>query len=167
MAQAAKADVKTSQVGLKPVESIVDELTRMREAITLRAYQLFEEAGSNSGRELSDWLRAEQELVLAPPIELRQTGGDLVLEVAVVGLDLKDLDVQVAPEDILVQSKRAKPTHESEDDTVYQSEFPRGKLFRAVNLPHPIDPTRVRARYRSGLLEITAPLAESTESVEA
>lgn len=38
-----------------------------REAISIRAYQLFLERGGEPGKEDEDWLKAEQELLAAGP----------------------------------------------------------------------------------------------------
>jgi hypothetical protein len=43
-----------------PGESAADSIEP--EAISNRAYELFEERGREGGRELDDWLRAEREL---------------------------------------------------------------------------------------------------------
>jgi HSP20 family molecular chaperone IbpA len=49
--------------------------------------------------------------------------------------------------------------HAGEATTVHLCEFKRGNLFRAVHLPHPVNPAGARAEYTNGLLRLTLPLA--------
>jgi HSP20 family molecular chaperone IbpA len=48
-----------------------------------------------------DWLEAERELVWKPAIELEERDNEFLLEMAAAGVDPKDFDIQVTPEDIL------------------------------------------------------------------
>jgi hypothetical protein len=51
---------KTQSEHPQPAGSAADSIEP--EAISNRAYELFEERGREGGRELDDWLRAEREL---------------------------------------------------------------------------------------------------------
>src|SRR5262245_5197201 len=90
----------------KRTESILDDLNRVRESISERAYELFRNHDDLWSGPLGDWLRAERELVWRPAIELREKENSFELTAAVAGVDPKDLDVQVTPEDILIQSNK-------------------------------------------------------------
>ena len=145
------------RLDFRAVDSVWDELNAMRDAITRRAYEIFDGRGATAGRDLDDWLAAEQDLTWKPAIELVQKEGRLTLEATTPGFGPDELDVRVSPEDILIQSER---THQppTEGETVFQCEFARGKLFRDVQLPARIDPQQAKAEYRNGLLRITAPV---------
>lgn len=146
---------------LRAVDSVWDELNKMHGAIMRRAYEIFDGRGGAAGRDLDDWLAAEQDLTWKPAVELVGKHGQLTLKAAVAGLDPDQLDVHVSPEDILIQSQRMHqpPT---EGETLYQCEFVRGKLFRDVHLPVRIDPEKAKAEYRNGLLQITAPVIKDS-----
>jgi HSP20 family molecular chaperone IbpA len=53
-----------------------------------------------------------------------------------------------------------------QDGAVVLCEFVNGPLFRSYKFPEPIDPSRVSAEYRNGLLRVTAPLAHPATKVE-
>jgi HSP20 family protein len=145
----------------RTVDSVWDELNAMRDAIMRRAYAIFDGRGGGDGRDLDDWLAAEQELTWKPAIELVQEEGRLTLQATTPGFDPDELDVRVGPEDILIQSARTyQPSAGAE--TVFQCEFAKGKLFRDVHLPARIDPEQARAEYRNGLLRVTAPVVEDS-----
>ena len=146
------------QIELKKTDSIVGDLNRLHDEISRQAYDLFRHHEGFLTSALEDWLRAERDLVWQPAIELRQTDGQFELEAAVAGVDPRDLNVQVAPEDILITA-RGEHHHEAKRGTVHVCEFAAGRLFRSVHLPERIDPDSVKAELRNGLLRLTAAVA--------
>lgn len=57
---------------IRRTESIFDEIDRMQDRIMRRAYDIFCSNGGIFGRDIGDWLQAEQELVWKPAIELEE-----------------------------------------------------------------------------------------------
>lgn len=150
--------VKT-QIELKKTDSILDEITRIHDDISRRAYAL-SQSNEFWSDALESWLRAERELVWRPAVELRQTDGRFELVAALPGVNARDLDVQVTPEDVLIKADR-RQQHDSTEGTVHVREFSSGKLFRSIHLPDRIDPESVTAEYRDGLLRLTATVAKA------
>jgi HSP20 family molecular chaperone IbpA len=148
------------QVELKKTDSILDELNRLHEVISQRAYDLFRNHNGLFGGPLEDWLNAEREVVWRPAVELKQKDGEIELVAAVAGVEPKDLDVQVTPEDILITGA-SEHRHESKEGTVHLCEFQGGRLFRSIHLPDKIDPDSARAEYRNGMLRLTAAVAKA------
>src|SRR6266516_5735322 len=70
-------------VSIRKISSILDEMNQMQDRIMRRAYDLFERNGRLFGRDLDHWLQAERELLWKPAVELREAGGEFVLEAAV------------------------------------------------------------------------------------
>jgi HSP20 family molecular chaperone IbpA len=147
------------QVVLKKTDSVLDQLERLHDDISRRAYDLFRNHEGFFTGPLDDWLRAERELVWRPAVELRQKDGEIELIAAVAGVEPKDLDVQVTPHEILITAA-SEHRHESTEGTVHLSEFEGGRLFRPVHLPERINPASVKAEYRNGLLRVTAAVAK-------
>lgn len=154
------------QVQLNKRHSILDELDTMQRQITQRAFDLFNRRGASLGRALDDWLAAEREMVWRPPVEVSEKNEEFLVEAALAGVNAKQLDVEVTPEELLI---RSDTTHQhAPDETVYMCEFRLGKLFREIRFPRKIDPDKVRADYRDGLLRVWAPAAKEagTRKVE-
>src|SRR5207249_8842202 len=84
--------------------SILDAMQDMQKRIMRRAYEIFENNGSVFGRELDNWLQAEQELLWIPAIELRENEGSFLLEAAISGVDPKDLEIEITAEDIVLKA---------------------------------------------------------------
>jgi HSP20 family protein len=149
----AKEDVQ-----LTKTDSILDELTRLHNEISRRAYDFF--CGPEGRGPLGDWFRAEQELVWIPAIELRQKNGGFELEASIAGVDPKNLDVQITPQDILIKG-RARHRHETQEEIVHVCEFSAGQLFRSIHLPGRIDPDTAKAECRNGVLHLTVKVAKA------
>jgi HSP20 family molecular chaperone IbpA len=90
-------------------------------------------------------------------MEVRQSDGAYIVEAAVAGLEAAQIDVRVAPTDVLI-SANVHHRHQHTGDALL-CEFSTGPMFRSYHFTHPVDPTRTRADYKNGLLRITAPLA--------
>lgn len=148
-----------NDVGLRKAETIFNELDQLHTAISRRAYDLFRNRGGLWGGPLADWFNAERELVWKPAIELRQKDGQFEVLAATPGVEAKDLDVQITPEDILIKAE-IHHEHKPQEGSVQVCEFTEGQLFRSIHFPEKVDPESVTAEYRNGMLRITASIAK-------
>jgi HSP20 family protein len=148
---------------IKKTESIFDEINKLHDRITKRAYELFDGNGHVLGKDVEDWLQAERELVWKPTIELEEKDNEIRLRIATPGIDPKDLDIEVTPEHILV---KAETRHEHKEDKgqVHVCEFTSGNLFRSVHLPKKIDPDKVKAEFKNGVLVLNAKIAQDAQA---
>jgi len=145
-------------VPIRKTESVFDEVERMHDRIMRRAYEIFASSGGLFGKDLEDWKQAEQELVWKPAIELTEKGNQFRLELAAAGVDPKNIDIEVTPEDILIKAD-LHHEHGEQKGEVYACEFAHGNLFRAIHLPKKIEPGKVKAEFKNGLLTLNAPIA--------
>jgi HSP20 family protein len=147
---------------VKKTESIFDELQQMHDRIMKRAFEIFDGNGHTFGRDLENWLQAERELVWTPSIELEEKDNRFMLQVALPGVESKDIDIEVTPEEILVQAHLHREQKEKKGK-VHTSEFASGNFFRAVRLPKKIDTERVKAELKDGMLHLTAEVAQEAQ----
>ena len=144
-------------------KSIFDEIDRMQDRVVRRAYDIFSSNGGIFGRDFEDWLQAERELVWKPAIELEEKDDEFLLQIATPGVDPKDIDIEVTPEDILVKAE-VHHEHKAKKGEVYACEFASGNLFRSIHLPKRIDPDKVKAEFKNGMLSLKAPVAEEARA---
>jgi HSP20 family molecular chaperone IbpA len=123
---------------VKKTESIVDELNDVHDRIMKRAFDIFAGNGHAFGKDLEDCLQAERELVWRPAIEIQEKDEKILLRIATPGVDPKDIDIDVTPEDILVKAE-THHEHKEEKGKVHVCEFTSGSLFRSVHLPKKIE----------------------------
>ena len=145
-------------VAIRKISSILDEMTEMQDRIMRRAYDIFERNGRLLGRDLDHWLQAERELLWKPAVELREADGEYVLEAAVSGVNPEGIEIEVTPDDIVLKAD-THHEHEEKKGTVHICEFASGEMYRSIHLPKKINPDKVKAEFKNGLLRLTAEVA--------
>ena len=153
-------------LSLRKTESIFDEIIKINDRITRRAYDIFLGSGGILGKDLENWLSAERELIWKPAVELREKGREFLLEMVVPGMEAKDLDIQITPADLLVTGD-VHHEHKDEKGTVHMCEFHSSSLFRAIHFPKKIDPDKVKTEFKNGMLCIKAPIAVEQRAKKA
>ena len=121
----------TETVSIRKTKSILDEIEEINNRIMRRAYDIFASNGGIFGKDLDNWLAAERELLWKPAIELREKDNEFLVDIAVPGIDAKDLEIEVTADDVLV---RGETHHEHKEDkgTVHTCEFATGNVFRTI-----------------------------------
>jgi len=157
-----EADMK---VRCRTVDSVLAEVEGVQRHIAQRAREIFRARGGALGHAVEDWIKAERETIWRPALEVRRTRDAFVVEAAIAGIDPKQLDLQVTPTELVLGAPLHHSDREQEGEVVV-CEFAKGPLFRSYTFPDPVDPARVSAQYRNGMLRVTAPLAQPTTKVE-
>ena len=153
------------KIRCRMVDSVLTEVEGVQRHVAQRAQEIFRARGSALGHALEDWMKAERETIWRPALEVRRTKEAFVVEAAVAGIDPKQFDVQVTPTELVLAAHVHHADREQEGEVVL-CEFANGPLFRSYKLPEPVDPARVSAQYRNGLLRVIAPLAQPATKVD-
>ena len=88
-----------------------------------------------------------------PPMNVGSTPERVDTYFFAAGLDPKSIDVSIQQNLLTVSGSRNVPVNEEAD--YYRRERFDGEFHRVVALPEDVDPDRVDARYRDGVLQIT------------
>jgi HSP20 family protein len=102
----------------------------------------------------SDWV---------PSLDLSDRGDSLVAELEVPGMDPKDIDISVTG-DVLNISGEKKREREEKEHNYHLVERSYGKFSRSVRLPSTVNPDRVKASYKDGILSITLDKTEQAKT---
>lgn len=154
-------------VKVVPAQALTERLSRMREAVAHRAYEIFERRGHAHGRDIDDWLQAESELLRRFPHTVAQTNGAFVVFTELPGLwSADELVVGVEPRRLIVCGEReAQVTYSHESGTRMES---RTQSFvRVLDLPVEVDPARTTASLVEKTLEIVMPKTHPASPVVA
>lgn len=89
----------------------------------------------------------------APAVDIRETEESLLLTVDLPGVARESIDLEVDADSLTLQGERVC---ESSGRGV-RLERPAGRFRRSFRIGVPIDPTRVEAKYRDGVLAINLP----------
>jgi HSP20 family molecular chaperone IbpA len=152
-------DMATETLPIKKTDSIFGEIDKMRDRVMKRAYEIFDGKGQFFGGDLDNWLQAEHELLFEPSIELSEKDNEFFVNVAVPGMEPKDLEIEVTAEDLLVKGK-TRHEHQENKGKVHTCEFQSGSLFRTIHFPKKVNPDKVKAEFKNGMLHFKAPIAE-------
>jgi HSP20 family protein len=97
------------------------------------------------------WLEPEGELA----VDVYQTEEELVIQSAIAGIKPEDLDISIEEDVIIIRGKREKPFEEKED--YFTQECYWGPFSRNIILPVEVDPGRIKASMKEGILTIRIP----------
>lgn len=93
-----------------------------------------------------------------PPLNVFRKGEDIVVITEVPGIRKSDLQVQVKGNTILLSG--SKLAEYGEKASLHRRERLAGSFDRAITVPVEIDPDRIKAEYRDGILALYLPRAE-------
>src|SRR5262249_16081466 len=133
-----------ASIPIRTADTIFDEIEKVYDDITEKAYERFLERHGTYSLDIDDWLAAEKQLLWKPPVELMDKRDVFVVRVGLSGIDPSSIDVLATAEDVLIQSRE---------------ETCRPRIFRAVHFPVPVVPVQIHGTYVNQTLLLIAPKA--------
>jgi HSP20 family protein len=102
---------------------------------------------------------------LYPPVNVWEDGEAFYLEAEIPGVDMKDIDLEVVGNELTIKGRREPVAgSEGERPTFHRRERGVGEFSRVVMLPTDVNPDKVEATLRDGVLTITLPKAERVKA---
>jgi len=99
-----------------------------------------------------------------PEINVGRTPTSVEVFAFAPGIDPATLDVTIERNVLKLSGLRESPVPKGDAKTqLYANERPQGRFSRAVTLPDDVDPTKVEARYRDGVLRISIALSAAAQ----
>lgn len=99
-----------------------------------------------------------------PPVNIGSTPSAVEIYAFAPGIDPAKLEVSVDRGLLTLAGERTSALPEARDKTnVYAHERFVGKFRRVVSLPEDVDPARVQAQYRDGVLRVSVARRESAQ----
>ena len=125
-----------------------------------RMNRIFDEAFRGAGRQ------GEEEWALggswAPPVDIYEHDGTLVLKAELPGIDPKDVDIRVENNVLTLRGER-KLDQEVKRESCHRVERSYGTFSRAFTLPNVVDTTNIKAEFHDGVLRVTMPKREEAK----
>jgi HSP20 family protein len=94
-----------------------------------------------------------------PAVDIFEQGDDLILRAEVPGVQRENLNIQVEDGTLVLSGERRRES-EVREENAYRLERSYGKFSRSFRLPATVDPARITAQYRDGVLEVRLPKLE-------
>jgi len=96
-----------------------------------------------------------------PDVNVGATADQVDVYFYAAGIDPKALDISIQKNLLTVSG--ARPEKEVKDANFYRKERFAGEFRRAITLPEDVDPERVEASYKDGILHITVQRRETAK----
>ncbi len=121
-----------------------------------------------------DWLRfpfgreffSEMEAIpKRPAIETRVEDGKLIISADLPGIDPKDVDIKIVGDMLTIKGSREEKRETKKADYL-RREIRYGAFERSLRLPEGIKAEDLKAIYRDGVMELTAPMPKEAVSKE-
>ncbi|MGE5397707.1 MAG: Hsp20/alpha crystallin family protein [Chitinophagales bacterium] len=90
----------------------------------------------------------------SPRVEVLEVDNQIIVNAELPGVESRDLDVRVYPREVTLKAEKRKED-ETKSDNVHRSERFYGSISRSIPLPTEIDPDKVTASFKNGILKIT------------
>jgi HSP20 family protein len=95
-----------------------------------------------------------------PAVNIRQDEKTFIVEMAVPGLDKKDIHVEIEEDVLTISSEKKEESHE-EKENFTRREFHFSSFKRSFNIPESADGSKIEAKQENGVLYIRIPKKEA------
>jgi len=94
-----------------------------------------------------------------PSVDIYDETEKLVIKAELPGMDKKDISIDLKDRVLTLKGER-QMDNEVKEDRYYRREWAYGKFERSFSLPSHVNPERVKADYKDGVLKIEIPKPE-------
>ncbi len=98
-----------------------------------------------------------------PAVNIKENEKNFTLELAVPGMDKKDLKIDIN-EDVLTISSETKNENEEEQDGYKRKEFSYSSFCRSFYIPENVNKDKIGASYKDGILSVELPKQEEEKN---
>src|SRR5262245_38251742 len=95
----------------------------------------------------------------APPVEIYENKDSFVVKAELPWLKKEDIEVSLIGNSLVISGERKEESEEKGKET-YRSERFFGRFQRSIALRAPVDPNKIQASYKDGVLTVTLPKSE-------
>jgi HSP20 family protein len=98
-----------------------------------------------------------------PPVDIFQTGDqELVLKAELPDMERDNIDINIENFVLTIKGEK-KASPEVKDEQYHHVERRYGSFSRSFSLPQTVDPNKVSAEYKNGVLTVKLPLREEAK----
>jgi HSP20 family protein len=98
-----------------------------------------------------------------PAVNIREDEKRFTLDLAVPGIDKKDLNIEINEDVITISSEQKMEKEESHDD-FKRREFSYTSFCRSFYLPENVNKEKIEANYKDGILSVVLPKDEEEKA---
>ncbi|MBO0727076.1 MAG: Hsp20/alpha crystallin family protein [Blastocatellia bacterium] len=130
-------------------------MRRFSEEMERAVEHMVEDLGLSQGRGFGEMM------AWSPAVEVFERDNNMIVRAELPGMSKDDVKVEMTDEGLLIHGER-KREKEEEHEGWYRSERSYGEFRRLIPMPEGANAGEAKARFENGVLEITAPIPESS-----
>jgi HSP20 family protein len=131
---------------------MMKEMLDLREGINRMFNEFYPTTGAGEAEAFPAW-------GWHPAVDIYDEEDKVVIQAELPGIDKKDISVDVKGRMLTLKGER-KSEKEVKEENYYRRERSFGKFERAFTLPGDVDPNKVKADFKEGVLKIEIPKSE-------
>ena len=112
-----------------------------------------------------DWFGRTMGGTLAPCIDVSETNKDMTLTVELPGVEEKDIDVSLSGNQLTIKGEKKSEQEGKKDEdgrVFHRVERSYGAFQRTMTIPFEVEPEKVSAQFKDGVLTVTLPKPPET-----
>ncbi len=102
------------------------------------------------------------ETIWAPALDVKETKENIVITAELPGLGPKDIEVSISG-DLLTLKGEKKQEKEEKEESYHLVERRYGSFARNIRLPAEVDPQKIKATHKEGILTVSLPKSEKAK----
>jgi HSP20 family molecular chaperone IbpA len=123
---------------------------KVRQRVSQRAYDIYQNSGSQDGNDYEHWIQAENE-VLQRGIEVRESGSWLAFNASIPEGSADDVEICLTPTNVTVRAEKSQAFKTPEGN---EQELTEREIFLTHDLPTQIEPSTASATLKDQKLTI-------------
>lgn len=113
-------------------------------------------------RLLTDWEISELRF---PAVDVEEKGNAIVVKAEVPGIKPEDINIELHDNHLLIRGEKKEEREEKDEQKRYYfRERAFGSFARTISLTHEVDPEKVKADYKNGVLSVTLEKTEARKT---
>ena len=140
-------------------DDVFSNLNRIQKSIQERAYDIFHDRDSNSGNALSDWLKAESEVLSDINMTLKDNKDQVVIEGEIDNFLPEDIEIKAQDGTFTICGIHTEKSS-SEKKGVTRKSSTQSNFYRSLTLPDSVDTEKMKVEMKSG--KITAKIPKTS-----
>ena len=97
-----------------------------------------------------------REETVVPSVDVSEDENNIYVEADIPDFEQKDVNVSMTDHSLLISAKREEAKEEKKKNYYHCERF-QGSLSRSIDLPSSIDESKIKAKYKNGVPNVTLP----------
>lgn len=99
-----------------------------------------------------------------PAVNIREEEKSYGIEMALPGVEKSDVTIEIEKDTLVISSEQVNEKSE-ENDGYSRREFGKYSFCRSFRIPENVNPDKISANFKNGILEVTLPKSEDEKKI--